>query len=500
MEVSFTIIDDQDREWMEGIEEGSRDYVLKKCVSLGRLVFQSQSYVKTENEQMYEFFKSHYKADAKRMEAEMSDFMTKLRDTTNMSQKSVTEIESKIQDIKSEIRKTMEQQSQQQTVMFPQLMHNIRSLTEEIEKLTNIRSNSTLKGKLGEELISQNIQQMFPEWEMKQMTHNPHESDYHLIAPFGKILLEVKTYTNNVPKEQIAKFYRDIDNQNVRYALLVSTTSGIVGRKSMEFEKYRDTHVLYVSNAGLNGMGAYMGLLFIQTMDHIMNMSKGSIRVNTSRLMEEIQVQEWISTLYDMMGEYYTQLESLKKMKQTIGEQKKQSQTMYDELYKMALQIEIQSSSILARMDKEFKKMTECVKNTLDGNDQIGGQKYNTDEEIKQWIVENCKEEKKQDYYRDVLGVLRANGMEMYMDGGGWKCVMKGNVVMTILYAKTKMEIQYDLRYVSKKPYLEIDYDGGEQVKDQMIIYKNNYVNKSILLQSLERRIGKIMEYIEGNS
>ena len=78
-------------------------------------------------------------------------------------------------------------------------------------------------------------------------------------TPVGQILYEFKSYDHNVNRDQISKFIRDLDHTNIQYGIFVSNTSGIVGKKNIEWEIINNKLVIYVSNMGLNGYGCILG-------------------------------------------------------------------------------------------------------------------------------------------------------------------------------------------------------------------------------------------------
>ena len=70
--------------------------------------------------------------------------------------------------------------------------------------------------------------------------------------------------------KQLKKFYKDLETTGLKLGIFVSNTSGIVGKKDLEWEIINgDTLVIYISNTGFNGHGCIMATeLLLALMDN----------------------------------------------------------------------------------------------------------------------------------------------------------------------------------------------------------------------------------------
>ena len=110
-------------------------------------------------------------------------------------------------------------------------------IDDKLDALLHIRTNSSRKGRLSEDLCIRRLSQQYPDWDFSDVTYVGHEGDCRAISsPIGDILYEFKSYDTNVNKEQLKKFYKDLETTGIKLGIFVSNTSGIVGKKDLEWE------------------------------------------------------------------------------------------------------------------------------------------------------------------------------------------------------------------------------------------------------------------------
>jgi hypothetical protein len=142
---------------------------------------------------------------------------------------------------------------------------------EILESLNDLRGKSKVsisKGKITENIISSNIQTNFPTCELIDTTQSSHESDLRMYnGNKPSILIEVKNYKTNIPKMQVDKFKRDLDNlEDIKCGIFISTSSGIAHKKRMTYEYYNNKLIVYIPNGGFDGVAITWGILFIYAM------------------------------------------------------------------------------------------------------------------------------------------------------------------------------------------------------------------------------------------
>lgn len=125
---------------------------------------------------------------------------------------------------------------------------------DSIDQFRGAGKNATTKGKVGEMNIERQIEWYFPESEIHDTRSEAEQADYHLTLEDTTLLLEVKTYSKNVPSKEIEKFVRDLTTKtHIQAGILVSSTSGIVKKPKFSYEVIASDNgpklAVYVPNA-----------------------------------------------------------------------------------------------------------------------------------------------------------------------------------------------------------------------------------------------------------
>ena len=180
---------------------------------------------------------------------------------------STQKLEERIHDqlINSLTENSMNIQHQMQLQMVEQLTQieerisrpmemEFNKFQESIDQFRGAGKNATTKGKLGEMNIERQIEWYFPECEIQDTRSEAEQADYHLTLEDTTLLLEVKTYTKNVPTKEIEKFVRDLTTKtHIHAGILVSSTSGIVKKPKFSYEVLASDNgpklAVYVPNA-----------------------------------------------------------------------------------------------------------------------------------------------------------------------------------------------------------------------------------------------------------
>ena len=80
--------------------------------------------------------------------------------------------------------------------------NQIQNIDNKLDSLLNIKTNSSRKGRLSENLCIRRLIQQYPEWEFNDVALIGHEGDCRAISPIGEILYEFKSYNTNVRKNK----------------------------------------------------------------------------------------------------------------------------------------------------------------------------------------------------------------------------------------------------------------------------------------------------------
>ena len=252
----------------------------------------------------------------------------------------------------------------------------ICDIDDKLDALLHIRTNSSRKGRLSEDLCIQRLIQRYPSWDISDVTYIGHEGDCRAKTPFGEILYEFKSYDTNVNREQLNKFYKDLETTGIKYGIFVSNTSGIVGKKDLEWEIInKDTLVIYISNTGFNGQGCIVAteLLIALVENNIMD------KENNWLLHQNYETDEIYRNLVDTLDDYSSNNEMIYKLRKHIKEYRTRNNSMIDnlesEIFQLSLNTENTFSKILGLVES-IKSKQNIIK-TFDFDEFIVNHNFN---------------------------------------------------------------------------------------------------------------------------
>ena len=218
---------------------------------------------------------------------------------------------------------------------------NIGKINDMLCDLLNIKNNSSRKGKLGESLAMNSLKKKYPDWKIENTTGTAHESDMFAYSnEYGKILYEIKTYSSNVPSKEIYKFKNDMVTTNSKYGIFISQTSGIVGKKLIDYEIVNNSIVVYVSCAGLNGHGIELGTEFLLSLIN-------SGYLERRHIVKNDNVQYVLNRLNDKMFDLKENINNFSRIKMQIDEHRNTMNQSIDTLHKHTLQYETLANDTL---------------------------------------------------------------------------------------------------------------------------------------------------------
>lgn len=179
---------------------------------------------------------------------------------------------SKINELKSEInehKKIIREQDTVQNEYLERIIENhkkdIAEIREKYDKkveelytkmtaLQTFNDNSYYKGKVGEQKMLNLLTMLFPKNEIIDTHKDPNRGDFLIICENEKkILIDNKDYNTNVPKKEIEKFHKDIENNiDVHSGILISNSSGIAKKDDFEIDIIKNKPVIYLCNTNKN--------------------------------------------------------------------------------------------------------------------------------------------------------------------------------------------------------------------------------------------------------
>ena len=335
----------------------------------------------------------------------------------------------------------------------------IQEIDDKLDALLHIRTNSSRKGRLAEDLCIRRLIQRYPEWDFSDVTYVGHEGDCRAKTPHGEILYEFKSYDTNVNRDQLKKFYKDLETTGLKLGIFVSNTSGIVGKKNLEWEILgQDTLVVYISNTGFNGHGCIVAteLLLALLKNGIMNSE------NYWLLYQNYETDEIYRNLVDTLDDYRRDNESLIKIKKHVKEHRQRVNHLIDSLESEVFQLSLNT-------EQTFNKMLGLV-------EQIQTEKHilcNSEFCLEDFLEDSSLTDKFKDLFRQLHKIVTGLSLEIREKGGEWLLTRDGKIIATTKTMKSKIQLMIH-DYQKESFTMNPDY---EEFKDKkiMIILNDNY-------------------------
>ena len=331
----------------------------------------------------------------------------------------------------------------------------ILEIDDKLDALLHIRTNSSRKGRLSEDLCIQRLIQQYPTWDISDVTYVGHEGDCRAKTPVGEILYEFKSYDTNVNREQINKFYKDLEMTGIKLGIFVSNTSGIVGKKDLEWEIINgSTLIIYISNTGFNGQGCIMAteLLLALVDNNILD------HENHWLLHQNYETDSIYQNLVDSLDEYRSNNEMIYKLRKHIKEFRSKNNSMIDglesEIFHISLNTENTFSKILG--------LVESIKSKKQINKSF---------DLDEFILNNNYNDKFIQIFKELYKVLLNLSLTIHICDNEWLIYKDG--MEEVAHTKTqKSKIQL---CISKYPEeLENFCPQYEEFKDKKIIIALN--------------------------
>jgi hypothetical protein len=329
----------------------------------------------------------------------------------------------------------------------------IQEIDDKLDALLHIRTNSSRKGRLSEDLCIRRLTQQYPDWEFSDVTHVGHEGDCRAISPIGEILYEFKSYDTNVNKEQLNKFYKDLETTGIKLGIFVSNTSGIVGKKDLEWEIINGSLVIYISNAGFNGQGCIMAteLLLALMKNNILDTD------NHWLLYQNYETDEIYRNLVDTLDDYRKDNELIYKLQKSIKDYRVRNNNMIDGLESNVFQLSLNTQNTFSKMlglVEQIKSDQQIVENFC----------------LDDFILANNYSDKTIEIFKQFDKIARGLDLKIHLVDNEWFIQRESK-----LLAKTKTFKSKILLLVTEYPEsLENFNPLYEEFKDKKIVIELN--------------------------
>ena len=231
----------------------------------------------------------------------------------------------------------------------------LNNMNDIMQKLFGISNNSYKRGDISEEIIYQLFNSKFKNYSYEKKGHVPHSGDGELTSPNGmKLLVEIKNYSQPVPKKEVEKFLYDMNFTGNQFGIFISLQSNIISKKGIQFDTYmkegKKIFCVFICNAFEELSRIESGILIlenIQKFNDIMQQDKKLLDTITDR------VNENLLGLNDIVNK-------LGKMKQQYQDMEKNIKSELDVFY---LNIRDYELEVKTKIDQIMKNTLSDLKN-----------------------------------------------------------------------------------------------------------------------------------------
>ena len=303
----------------------------------------------------------------------------------------------------------------------------IQEIDDKLDALLHIRTNSSRKGRLAEDLCIRRLTQRYPEWEFTDVTQVGHEGDCRAKTPSGEILYEFKSYDTNVNKDQLKKFYKDLETTGLKLGIFVSNTSGIVGMKNLEWEILGgDTLVVYISNTGFNGHGCIVAteLLLALLNNGILDSE------NYWLLHQNYETDEIYRNLVDTLDDYRRNNESLIKIKRHVKEHRQKVNHLIDSLESEVFQLTLNT-------EQTFTKMLGLVEQIKTDKEILCKTQFSLEE----FLEKQAFLDKFRNLFTQLYKLFTGLSLEIQLQRDEWLVIKEGKIMASTKTMKTKLQL-----------------------------------------------------------
>lgn len=348
--------------------------------------------------------------------------------------------------------------------------NELLEISNMLKDLMNIKNNSSRKGKLGESLAMNSLVKKYPNWRIDDTTGTSHEADLFAYSDdYGKILYEIKTYSTNVGKKEIEKFKNDVMTTNSNYGIFISQTSGIVGKKMMDYEIYNGKILIYVACAGLNGHGIEFGTEFLISL-----ITSGCLEKKT--IIKNKEVEDVLKIINDNMLELDECINNFSRTKSQLHDMRTIINGQIDLLHKHLIEYEIQGKNI-------YMKILDVIKNNYDYDDII---LCREEEKIQDYIITLGD---KGNILNTIMNKIKDNNYILALDNN--KDILyiykDDNIICKIVIEENELKWIFNIKENNSLTFLP-KYEYIENNK-LIIITNNKYedIHINILLERIDK-------------
>lgn len=221
-------------------------------------------YLQSQNHHKNQEINENNKKFQQQLQQQEIQYQNNLNQLQEIKQQELLIYQHQIKQLQDQLLSTKEEKNielLQQKELFQHLLNNEKDEKNRIQQqfetsLSSIQvlNNSCQKGKVGENQIEDILNQYLNDYQIENCSKRPHQGDYHIKKYNTTLMLEIKNYdSEKIRTSQIDKFYNDLNfcqehKIPIQGAIFISMNNEIVGKKSLEFEIYKNIPVVFLSS------------------------------------------------------------------------------------------------------------------------------------------------------------------------------------------------------------------------------------------------------------
>lgn len=193
------------------------------------------------------------------------------------------------------------------------VLNNINNNLQLLQQ--NFSGSSASKGAVAENILFNNLIQLFPDTDIINTSNIPNSGDIQIKKDNKPvILIDSKNFKNNVGKVDLDKFYKDIQTNNCS-GILCNSNSGIANRKHFEIDIKDNNILIFISNHQYDNTLFKLAVEIIYNIHDIIKDNPDNIELSKelfSRL--KIEYNFFLSTFQQHLSAIKTNIVSLEKL------------------------------------------------------------------------------------------------------------------------------------------------------------------------------------------
>ena len=246
----------QSKEKIESLLDKSSEHLLNKTnLLLNEIIPKNKTEDKQVLQSMFENFFTKFNEETRKNIEKTTEKGSLQGILNSFDSKYSTLLQSIQQPLYSTISSSEERLSQQLGAIKENTTENVSSQTKIFNELSEFLGKykvSSNRGKIGEQQLFEILTTLYPSAEIRNTSGLKASGDFIVVRTEKQpVMIENKEYDQNVNKDEITKFIRDIDVQNMS-GVFISQYSGICFKNNFQIDIHKGNVLVYIHNCAYN--------------------------------------------------------------------------------------------------------------------------------------------------------------------------------------------------------------------------------------------------------